>query len=100
GSGNHHVVPMEEVRYQPETSREEQARERAGDGDVEFLPGVVGLAADSCEAAEDEKRDGFHRDFVSQRHEAVAELVENDRGEEQDAGDDAERVVLRLAPAW
>ena len=57
-----------------------------------------GVALDLGEAAEDEQRDGSDGNVVAERHDAVAELVENHRGKKQQAGDDSERPVLRGSP--
>ena len=89
---------MKETRDEIKTSREEQARERPGNGDIEFLFRFIGLAADAGEPAEDEERDGLHGNFVAYGDDAVAELVKNDRAEEEGAGDDAEKPVLLRSP--
>src|ERR1700722_13959443 len=91
---------MKIVSNQPEAPGKKYARKRAGDGDVEFLLGVVGLARDSCEAAENEKGDGSYGDAVELCDRAMAQLMKDHGSEKQDAGDDAERPMLCGRPAF
>ncbi len=53
--GVNHIVPVKIARNQPETAGEKYARKRTGDGDVEFLLGVVGLARDSRQSRRRQK---------------------------------------------
>src|SRR5271156_7118162 len=87
------------MRDQPEASAEKQARKRPGDGDIEFLQRARRIARDAGESAEDIQRDGLHRNTVVPRHDAVAEFVKQQRAEEKDAGDDAQRPMLLRGPA-
>jgi len=93
-----HVVPVKIARNEPETACEKYARKRSSDGDVKFLLGVVGLARDSRQAAEDKKRNGRYGDTVVPCHRAMAELVEDYGRKEKDAGDDSKRPMLSGRP--
>ena len=89
---------MKIVRDQPEAAREKNAGKGAGDGDVEFLLGVIGLTRDTCQTAENKKRDGRDRNAVMLRDHAMAQLVKDDGSEKKNAGDDTQGPMLRGRP--
>ena len=62
-----------------------------GGGDPELGPGALRLAVEGGDAAEHPQRDRRDADLVALRDHRVAELVEQDRGEE------AERAERRRA---
>ena len=50
------------------------------------------------EASEEKERDGNDANFVVLGHDAVAEFVEENRSEEEEAGQDADGPMLRVSP--
>src|ERR1700693_798997 len=75
GRRTHHLVPVKEMRYQPEAARQEKTRDRPGNGDAEFLSCVRGVPADPCQTAEHEQGDRLDRYAIVQRDQTVTELV-------------------------
>ena len=94
----HHVVAMKIAGDQPEATGKKDAGERAGDGDVEFLLGIVRLARDTRQPSENEKRNGSDWNSIVLGNHAVAELMEDHGSEKKNAGDDAQRPVLGGRP--
>ena len=94
----HHVIAMKIAGDQPEATGKKDAGERAGDGDVEFLLGVVGLARDCRQTSENEKRNGGDWNAVMLGNYAMAEFMEDHGSEKKNAGDDAQRPVLGGRP--
>ena len=94
----HHVVAVKVARDEPEAAGQKYAGQRAGDGDVEFLLGAVGLASDSRQATENKKRDGSDWNAVVLGDRAMAQLVEYHGSEKQNTSDDAEGPMLGRGP--
>ena len=85
---------MKEASHEIKAARQEQARERASDRDVEFLFWFVRLAADARKSAENKERDGLHGNLVPHRDNAVTQLMKYHRAKEKRARNDAEHPVL------
>ena len=71
-----------------EQDREHERDGGAGGGDTELLARGLAVAVGAHEAAEEEQVDAADADAFAARGERVAELVQHDRAEEQERGDD------------
>src|ERR1700722_3302677 len=91
---------MKIVSNQPETAGEKYARKRPRDRDVEFLFGIVRLARNPRQAAENEKGDRSYGDAIELCDRAMAQLMKDYGSEKKNAGDDAERPMLRRRPIF
>src|ERR1700722_11173276 len=91
---------MKIVSNQPETAGEKYARKRPRDRDVEFLFGIVRLARNPRQAAENEKGDRSYGDAIELCDRAMAQLMKDYGSEKKNAGDDAQRPMLRRGPVF
>ena len=66
--------------------------QRTGDRDLELGPGGVRVLLEPGEAAEQPQRDRGDADVVAPGHEGVAELVEQDRAEEEHGARDRKQI--------
>ena len=78
--------------------RDRQAHERSRDGDPEVHPGGGGLLLHLCDAAEHPEVDSGDADPVSHGHDRVAQLVQDDRCEQQQDADRRQHERLALLP--
>ncbi len=72
----------------PADDPEGDADDRPGDGDGQLLAPGLGHLAELGDAAEDPERDRLDRVAEAHRHQRVAQLVEDDAGEQPDGGGD------------
>ena len=68
--------------------RQQQRDRRPGRGDAELLARRLGVAQRAHEAAEEEQVDAADPDPFAARGQRVPELVQHDRAEEDERGDD------------
>ena len=74
------------MRPEVEQPRQGQADDGSDCGDLGLGPRVLGLLLHPGHTPEDEEGDGADPDAVMEGHEGVAQLVEQDRHEEQQRG--------------
>ncbi len=86
--GVERVVAEHRVRGGGEDDREDERHGEACGGDAELLARRLGVAVGAHEAAEEEQVDAAHADALTACRERVAELVQDDRAEEDDRRDD------------
>ena len=75
-----------------QATNDRSSDQRPGDRDLELGPGGVRVLLEPGEAAEQPQRDRGDADVVAPGHEGVAELVEQDRAEEEHGARDREQI--------
>src|SRR5262249_39725158 len=84
--GAQHMLRSRQQRQRPKNPREEKARQRSGDRDVELLNRFHRLAPEARNSSPKKKSDGVDGEPVGKSHDTVGQLMEHHRSKEKETG--------------